>query len=173
MFQEEIRIPKERIPVLVGKEGSIRKMLERKTNTKITVDSQEGDVTIQGEESIDVYNAKNIVQIIGRGVNPLKALILLGDGIFEIMNIKDYTGKSKSRMKNLKARVIGTQGKAKATIEMLTHTEIIVFGKTITIVGKPEDVMLAKTSVERLLQGAPHGNVFIWLEKQQERHDRE
>jgi len=170
MFQEEVKIPKDRIPILIGKKGSTKRLIQRKTNTRIRIDSKEGDVVIEGEDSLDVYQTKRIIQSIARGINPEKALILFDEGSLDIINIQDFSGKSKANQIRLKARVIGTKGKARALLERLTNTEIVIYGKTITIVGKPEDVMLAKSCVERLLQGAPHGNVYRWLEKQRSHH---
>mgnify|MGYP001619881227 CR=1 FL=1 len=170
MFQEEIRIPKDRIPMLIGKKGATKKLIQRKTGTKIRIDSKEGDVIIEGEDSLNVYQTKRVIQSIARGINPEKALILLDEGSLDIINIQDFSGKSKAKQMRLKARVIGTKGKARELLERLTNTEIVVYGKTITIVGKPEDVILAKSCVERLLQGAPHGNVYRWIEKQKSHH---
>ena len=82
----------------------------------------------------------------------------------EIVNIKDFTGKSKKKLLRIKARVIGTQGKARKLIETLTNTEIVIYGKTVAIIGKIEDTLIAKTAVEKLLSGAPHGNVYNYIE---------
>ena len=90
MHQEEIKIPKERIPILIGKKGVTRRQLENKSNTKIVVNSKEGDVVITGEESLDVYNARIAVQAIGRGFNPdIATLIIIKDFLLEIVNIKN------------------------------------------------------------------------------------
>ena len=48
---------------------------------------------------------------------------------------------------------------------MLTDTHISVYGKTIGIIGEHQDVADARTAVENMLKGAPHGNVYKWLEK--------
>ena len=51
-FQYNIKIPKERIAVLIGKKGEVKKTLEGETGTKILVDSKEGDVIVQGEDAL-------------------------------------------------------------------------------------------------------------------------
>ena len=76
---DEIKIAKERIAILIGKKGEIKRKIARLTNTKIKVDSKEGDVIITGEDGLGVYAAKQIVQAIARGFNPDKALSLLDD----------------------------------------------------------------------------------------------
>ncbi|MBL7051408.1 RNA-processing protein, partial [Candidatus Woesearchaeota archaeon] len=45
-----------------------------------------------------------------------------------------------------------------------TDTHIVVYGKTIGIVGKLENVSIARQALEMLLEGSPHGNVFKWLD---------
>ena len=47
-YKYDIKIPKERVAVLIGKKGETKRLIENETATKIEVDSQEGDVTISG-----------------------------------------------------------------------------------------------------------------------------
>ncbi len=169
MYSYELKIPKERIAVVIGKKGLTKKQLERFTNTRIEVDSDEGKVTISGD-SLDVYNTRLVVQAIGRGFNPIVAKSLCNDeNCLEIVNIKDFAGKSKKRMARLKSRVIGSQGKAWKSIENLTNTVISVYGKTVCIIGKVNDVLTAREAVENLLKGAPHAPVYKWLEDKKKR----
>ncbi|MEM4244826.1 MAG: KH domain-containing protein [Candidatus Nanoarchaeia archaeon] len=170
MYSYELRIPKDRIAILIGKKGTIKRQLEKKTNTKIDVDSDEGRVTISSEEGLNIYSARLVVQAIARGFNPDIARILCDeDYCLEVINIKDYSGKSKKKMARLKSRVIGTKGKAWKNIEKLTHTCISVYGKTVCVIGKIEDVPIAKEALENLLKGAPHGPVYKWIESKKRR----
>jgi len=82
------------------------------------------------------------------------------------MSISDVIGKSKNDLARQKARLIGTKGKARYTLESLTNTEISVYGKTVAIIGEATNVMLAVHAIERLLMGAKHGNIYAWIEKQ-------
>ncbi len=169
MYQDQLKINKERIPILIGKDGSIKKRIESRTSTKIKVDSDEGDVFIKGEDSYNVYIVRMIINAISRGFNPDIAMMLtLENTTLEIINIKDYAGKSKARLAIVKARVIGTQGKSKHLLEQLTHTDISVYGKTVAIIGRVENTILAKRAIEMVLKGSKHGNVYSWLERQHE-----
>ena len=76
-FHYEIKIPKQRIAVLIGKAGSVKKKLEEDTNTKISVDSEEGEVFVKGEDAISLYNTNQIITAIGRGFNPEIAELLI------------------------------------------------------------------------------------------------
>lgn len=170
MYQEEIKIPKERIAILIGKKGKTKTEIEKKTNTQIEVSSAEGDVTIKGEDSLEVYKTVNIVKSIGRGFNPEAALMLLNkDFCLEIVNIKDFTGKSKKKFTRIKSRIIGAKGKARRVLEELTNTEISVYGKTVCIIGEVEKAIFTREAVERILSGAPHSNVYAWIEKNKEK----
>ena len=164
---DEIRIAKERIPILIGKKGEIKRKISRLTNTKIKVDSKEGDVLITGENGLGVYNAKQIINAIGRGFNPEKALMLLNDEIiFEVINIRDYARNLKNDLKRLKARLIGKQGKARDTIEALARVDLSIYGKTVAIIGKTENVDIARHAINNLLAGSRHGKVYSYLERQ-------
>ncbi|MCD4759651.1 KH domain-containing protein [archaeon] len=166
-MQEDIKIPKERIAVLIGEKGSTKRKIQTKTKTKINVSSEEGDVQIQGEDSLKVIKTKDIVKAIGRGFNPEVALKLMNEEfVLDLINIHDFSGKSKKAEERLKARVIGTDGKAKRMLEKMTNTEIQVYGKTVAIIGKQEDVYLARRGTEIILNGAPHNNAYHWIQKQ-------
>ena len=164
-FAYELRIPKERIAVLIGKNGEVKDMLEKETNTSIKVDSKEGDVFIMGEDALNLYTVREIVRAIGRGFNPDIALLLLKqDYGFEIVDISSFISQ-KTHLARLKGRVIGAEGKSRRTIEALTETNISVYGKTVGIIGTIENVSAARRAVESLLKGSEHSRVYNWLEK--------
>lgn len=170
MQSSQIRIPKERVSMLIGKKGSTKKQIEIKTHTRLKIDSKEGNVIISGDEGLDVYNTTNIVSAIARGFNPKIALLLTKENfVFEIVDIRDFSGKSKIKQIRIKSRVIGTKGKARRIIEGITATHLCVYGKTVGIIGEVEKVFIARRAVEMLLSGSRHSSVFSWLEKQ---HDK-
>lgn len=164
-YSYELRVPKNRVAVIIGKEGSIKKEIEEATKTKLNIDSKEGDVFISGEEALGLYTAREIVNAIGRGFNPdIARLLLKPDYIFEVVDLSEFTGKSKDAMVRLKGRVIGKEGKSRKLIEELTECNISVFGKTISIIGLPERAANVRRAVESLLRGSTHANVYKWLE---------
>lgn len=165
-FSYELKVPKDRIAVLIGKNGEVRHRIEEETNSKVTVDSKEGDVRITGDDSLGLFSAREIIKAIGRGFSPEIALLILkSDYAFELLNIADYVGKSDNTARRLKARVIGTEGKTRRYIEATTETHLSVYGKTIAIIGEVEKVMLARRAIESILAGATHASVYKWLEK--------
>ena len=159
---EEIKIPKKRIAVLIGERGSTKRKIEKATLTRINVNSQEGDVNIEGSDSLNVYITKKIIKAIGRGFNPDIALSLLDEkNIFEIIDIREISGKSRNQEMRVKSRVIG-----RTRLEDLTNTHLSVYGKTVGIIGKVEDVDLARRALDKLIKGSPHQKVYKWVDVQ-------
>jgi ribosomal RNA assembly protein len=40
-----------------------------------------------------------------------------------------------------------------------------VFGKTIALIGYPEQLKVARTAIDMLIEGVPHESVFAFLDK--------
>jgi len=164
-FSYELKIPEDRVGVLVGTNGSTKKEIEEATKSKLDI-SKEGDVIITGSDGLLLYITQDIVKAIARGFNPKTAMLLLKqDYAFEMINMKDVAGKSKNTMQRLKGRVIGKGGKAREEIERLTDCYISVYGKTIGIIGETVQVALAREAIAMLLSGSMHKTVFQFLEK--------
>ena len=165
-YSYQLRIPKDRIAVIIGKAGETKKELEKYTGTTIKIDSNEGEVTISGTDALCLYNSREVIKAIARGFNPeLAVLLLKGDYSLEIIELRDFC-KTKNDEKRLKGRVIGMEGKSRRTIEELTKVYISVYGKTIALIGEASFVPIAKRAIEALLSGSPHSNVYRWLERQ-------
>ncbi|MCD6464732.1 RNA-processing protein [Candidatus Woesearchaeota archaeon] len=163
-FQNSLRIPLERVGVLIGVNGSVKKQLEELTNTKINVNSKEGVINIIADDALAVFQAQQVVKAIGRGFNPDIAMLLLKqDYYLEIINVKDFA-KTKNSEIRLKGRVIGEEGRVRRNIERLANVFISVYGKTISIIGSAEDVANARHAIDSLLRGARHGTVYKFLE---------
>lgn len=164
---DEIKIPKDRIPILIGKKGEIKKKIAQLTHTKIDINSKEGDIIIKGEDGLDVYLAKKIITAVGRGFNPEVSLTLLEeDKDLDVINIQNFARKTKNDLARVKGRLIGREGKARKLIENLADVEISVYGKTVSIIGDQVNLNIARHAVINLLQGSKHGNVYSYLERQ-------
>jgi ribosomal RNA assembly protein len=162
----ELRIPKDRIAVLIGKQGKIKKDIETQTKTKIRVDSKEGDIFISGEDALGLYSCREVIRAIGRGFNPDIALLLLkADYCFDLIDLKEYAGKSKDTLIRIKGRIIGAEGRTRRLIEELTESYTCVYGKTVGIIGLPESTCVAREAIEKLLRGSPHSTVYKFLER--------
>jgi ribosomal RNA assembly protein len=166
-LQYELKIPKERVAVLIGKDGKTKKEIEDATKTQLEIDSKEGDIFIRGDDGLKIYTAKEVVLAIGRGFNPEIALLLLKlDYSFELIALAEY-GKSKDSQQRIKGRIIGKEGKTRELIEEFTGTYISVYGKTVAIIGPTASVSVAHRAIMMLIEGSPHSTVYKWLEKKQ------
>ncbi len=165
VFRYDLKIPKERVAVLIGKSGKVKDEIESFAKIKVDVDSKEGEIFITGKDPITLYASKEVIQAIARGFNPEIAMLLFKqDYGFELINILDFA-RTKNDMIRLKGRIIGTEGKSRAVIEQLTETYISVYGKTIGLIGELDLLPVARKAIEMLLEGSQHANVFKFLER--------
>ncbi len=167
---EYLKIPRERVGVVIGKNGITKDEIENLTKTEILVDSEAGTVAIspteETEDPLSVWKARYIVKAIGRGFNPEISVKLMGDEtILEIINLPDYVGKSKKAILRQKARIIGKEGRTKDIITDMTGVDISIYGKTVAIIGDMEQIHIAKEAVEMILNGVRHKTVYAFLER--------
>jgi len=164
---EFLMIPHERVGALIGKNGSTKREIEKSTETHLRINSQEGEIEIiQKGAPFRFLKALKIVKAIGRGFSPEHAYRLLDDeSIFELIELKEVLGKNESLLKTKKGRIIGEKGKAREEIEIETGANISVYGKTIGIIGKQDQVDKAMHAVNMLLHGAKHGTVYNTLKR--------
>jgi ribosomal RNA assembly protein len=165
---QTIRIPGDRVGVLIGKGGVTKLKIEKATGVKLTIDSDEGEVVI------DLTNAKdpgtalavaNVVTAIGRGFAPQKALLLLQDEYYlEVFDIRDYVGKRREKVIRMRSRIIGTGGKTREIIEELTGAFMSVSGNTVSLIGDILQLDVAKRAVDMILSGSEHAAVYHFLE---------
>lgn len=164
-----IRIPMDRVAVLIGPDGSTKKHIEEKTKIPLEINSQTGEVTIDDHETKDpfiIFKVENIIKAIGRGFSPDQAYKLLNDDYdFYIFDIHDYVKKTSSHIHRVKSRIIGTNGKTKRILEDLTGSMISVYGHTVSIIGNIIDIDITKKAVDKLLQGNKHATVYRYVER--------
>ncbi|MFT4311638.1 MAG: KH domain-containing protein [Candidatus Woesearchaeota archaeon] len=164
IIEHILRVPKSRIAVIIGTDGVTKRQIESQTQTRLTIDSHEGDITIQGRDAVKCFVSRDIVKAIGRGFNPEIALFLLkSDYAFELIDMGEVT-RNKNDLLRVKGRIIGKEGKTREILEKQTETHISVFGKTVGIIGEVEHVLAARQAVDMILDGSPHANVYKWLE---------
>jgi ribosomal RNA assembly protein len=165
---QEVKISGSRIGALIGKGGETKKVLEAKTHTTITIDSKEGAVKVEGsdENAVPLLRAVETINAINRGFSPERAFELLDDEDL-LLDMIDLSGLAEGprQLDRLRGRIIGKDGRARVQIEDMTDVEISVFGKTIGLIGYPEQLKVARTAIDMLIEGVPHENVFAFLDK--------
>lgn len=164
-----IKIPKKRIGVLIGKDGSTKQYIEERSNTRLEIDSKAGTVELiakkDSENIVSLWKAKDVVKAIARGFSPKKAYLLFDDdSAFEIINLENFFNTPK-QIKRIKGRIIGENGKSRKMIEEMTDAYVSVYGHTVSIIGEFFSFKIAKSAVMRLIQGYSHSRVYRFLQK--------
>ena len=151
----------------------IKKNIEKLTGTYLDIDSEDGSVHISPGENMEdplgVWNANHIVKAIARGFNPEVALKLISDDIYlEIIKLPLYIGKSKKALARHKGRIIGKDGKTREIIMEMAEVDMAIYGKTVSLIGEMDNIMIAKEAVEMILNGSRHKSVYGFLEHKKE-----
>ncbi len=169
-----VRIPKERVGVLIGKDGETKKTIERISQIHLEIDSEEGDVSFNEQEATDPLiplKVEDIVRAIGRGFSPEHAFRLFGeDTELFIFDIYDYVGKKESHLIRVKSRIIGRDGKTKRVIEGLTGGILAIYGHTVAVIADFESMDIAKKAIDMLLSGSEHPTVYRYLEREMKKY---
>lgn len=168
-----LKIPQNRVGALIGKNGEVKKSIEKLTGTILDIDSDDGTVYITPREDMEdplgVWNANHIVKAIARGFNPEVAMKLIHDDIYlEIMKLPLYVGKSKKALARYKGRIIGANGKTRELITELADVDMAVYGKTVSLIGEMENILVDKEAIEMILNGSRHKSVYSFLENKKE-----
>ena len=166
-----LKIPKERVGVLIGPEGKTKKHIEEKLRVELQIDSETGDIIIALAEKADdpstLFKAKDLVTAIGRGFSPEHAFRLVRDeeAMLDLIDLRSVFGKSDADIKRVQGRIIGMNGKTRQIIEELTDTSVSVYGHTVGIIGTVEQVQIAREAIEMLVKGSMHGTVYRFLQR--------
>ncbi|MFX0140176.1 MAG: KH domain-containing protein [Candidatus Hodarchaeota archaeon] len=166
-----MKIGKNRIAVLIGREGDTKKEIEKKLGVKINLDSKSGNCEILPQPEnpdympLNIFTAQKVVNAINRGFNPVKAMKLLEDDFdLEIFNLLSILGKSDKRIKRVKGRIIGRNGEMRKAIERYAESFLSVYGKTVAIIADYENLQISRKAVSMLINGIPHHVVLRFLE---------
>ena len=104
-FEKLIRIPQDRIGVLIGKSGKTKREVEKRCSVSLQIDSDSGEIFINGSGNftdIQPFKAVEIVLAIGRGFSPENAMKLLeGDNTLHVIDLHDFVGKSADQMEQI------------------------------------------------------------------------
>ena len=166
-----VRIPKERVGVVIGPDGRTKKKIEEKLSVELEIDSDAGDVHISVTENATdpstLFRAKDVVTALGRGFSPEHAFRLVRDedALMELIDLRGVFGKSEDDLKRVKGRIIGMNGKTRRIIEELTDANVAVYGHTVGVIGTLEQVQVARVAIEMLVKGSMHSTVYRFLHR--------
>jgi ribosomal RNA assembly protein len=172
-FEQILKVPLDRVGVLLGRHGLTKSEIEKACNVALDIDSRTGEVAVKLKGSVEEaepFKAIAIINAISRGFSPERAFKLLSDNtMLEIIDLREYIGRSREALTRIKGRIIGLRGRARRVIEELTATEISVYGHTVAIIGEPDRVVLASEAVKRLASGSQHGSVYRMLQRERQK----
>ncbi|SDJ58134.1 ribosomal RNA assembly protein [Halovenus aranensis] len=164
---QHVKIPDDRIGVLIGEGGETMREIEDRAEVRLDIDSESGKVGIEkvGDPVLGL-KGPDIVKAIGRGFSPDDALRLLDDDMmmFDIVDI-DAAARNKNDLRRQKGRLIGENGRTRELMEELTGASVAIYGSTFGIIGGPKQVAAVREAAEMILEGAPHGTVYSFLEE--------
>lgn len=167
-FEKLIRIPNDRIAVLIGKSGNVKSKIEEVCYVSLDIDGDTGEVFIRTQDNVDKiqpFKAMEIVTAIGRGFSPENAMTLLkGENALHVIDLREFAGKSNANVERIKGRIIGEGGRARRNMENLSGTHISVYGKTVSIIGDSSKLRLAVDAISSISSGSMHGAVYTKLE---------
>jgi len=167
-----VKIPVERVGVLIGSEGRIKKAVEEKLSVQLRVDGKTGDIEIlayQGANPADAFRAQDIVMAIGRGFSPENALSLFNEDLnLRIIDLRELLGRSEADIQRVKGRIIGANGKARKNLEEYTGTKVSVYGHTVAVIGDVEHMEVAREAIDLLIHGSMHKSVYRFLESKKD-----
>ena len=165
-----IKVPQDRIGAIIGPQGSVKKIIEERSTATLNIDSENGTVeVIAGDDPVGAMRAADVIQAIGRGFNPDKTYIFFDDDLImlEIIDLSQAASTPKELLR-LKGRIIGKGGKTREIAEGLIGVKMSVYGKTVSAIGHPDQILIVRTAIEMLIGGATHGAVYSFLEKKKQ-----
>ena len=165
-----LRIPRERVGVLIGREGETKKAIEHIAQVTLEIDSEGGEIVIDDSKATDpvtLLQVEDVIRAIGRGFSPEYALKLFSDELdFFIFDIYEYAGRKENHVIRLKSRVIGSEGKTKRVIEGLTGAHLSIYGHTVAIIADLEYMDIIKRAIDMILSGSKHFKVYQFIERE-------
>ena len=163
-----LKIPLERVGVLIGPQGRVKRRIESMFEVSLSIESGSGSVEIslnpEAKDITAIFTVKNIVKAIGRGFNPRRAERLAEEeSDLILIDLTDYVGRSRNALSRVKGRIIGREGRSRKLLEELTGTAISIYGHTVTVIGKFENLDVTREAILMLVKGAFHKTVWNFL----------
>ena len=86
------------------------------------------------------------------------------DNFLELIDIRDYSGKTQKHVMRIRGRLIGKDGKTRRIIEEMSGAEMCIYGNTVGLIGDVYSLDAAKRASEMVLEGSEHSAVYRFLE---------
>jgi ribosomal RNA assembly protein len=155
---QHVTVPQDRIGVVIGAGGETMREIEARAGVRLAIE--------ETDDPVAALVAPDVVKAIGRGFNPETALSILDHDLrtLELVDLTEHT-RNDNDLQRKKGRIIGENGRTRELLEELTGADVVVYGSTVGAVGGPEELQVVRRAVGMLLDGAPHGAVYSYLER--------
>jgi len=166
-----IKIPRDRIGALIGPEGKVKQVIEKRLKVELAIDSESGDVTIMlasgAEDPSQLFRTQEVITAIGRGFSPERAFRLINDedAVLEVIDLREMFGSSQAELQRVKGRIIGQEGKTRRIVEELTEADVSVHGHTVALIANMDEMEVAREAIKMLLRGSEHSTVYRYLHR--------
>lgn len=165
-----VRLPVERIGIVIGKGGEVLKKIMESTKTVITVNEVDGIVVIEPAspytKPVELMKAQDVVRAIGYGFSPDKAFRLLDDDVMLIViDLKEYIKTSPNHLARVRGRIIGEEGRVRKNLEEATDTYISVYEDYVAIIGEYENASVAREAILMIIEGRQHATVYKYVDR--------
>jgi ribosomal RNA assembly protein len=167
-MKEYLKVPKDRIGVIIGTHGSTKAEIEEKGEVKLEIDSSEGIILVESD-SLSILKATEVINAIARGFSPEKAFRIFEDeqiGL-DVVDLSKVANTPKE-LRRIMGRVIGKEGRTRETVENLTGTKVSIYGKTVSTIGYVDQNQAVRKAIEMLAEGAKHAAVYSFLERKRQ-----
>lgn len=137
--------------------------IEDRLGVNITISGKK--VAIIGEPLAE-YEALNVLEAMRFGFSAKKSLLLLDDNfVFRKIPIKRFTRRK--NLKEVRARIIGKEGKTKHTIEQISNCDIVIneYENEVGLIGPADEIEEATTAIANLIKGTKQANIYRFLER--------
>lgn len=163
---QSVYIPQERIKKLKGSKEYLS-LVEKLTRCKLKIEDE--FVEVEGE-AFGEFVAKNILYAFGRGFDmEIAAKLAEEDYYFSSIGLEQVISSEK-RIKQLKARIIGVEGRTKRYIEEVSAVKMSIYGDTVSFIGTIEEINEAETAVNTLIDGGTHRLAYNRMEAAHRKH---
>ena len=138
-----------------------KEFLEEKLKVEIVITGKK--IELNGD-AFDEYEALRVMEAIDIGFSARTAVQILEEETgFEKLNIKDFTRRKD--LEAVRARIIGSNGKTKRTLEELSGSKIMIKDNHIGIIGPAESMPATITAITNVVKGTKQANAYYYLEK--------
>ncbi|MGA3020784.1 MAG: hypothetical protein ABSD68_02445 [Candidatus Micrarchaeales archaeon] len=126
------------------------------------------ELVIEGD-ALSEYNAMNVMHAFARGFDFNTACKLLSDDyFFESIDLKEAL-KNQSHIRRIKARIIGKEGKTKSYVQSVSGVDLMIYGDTVSLIGRVNDIKVALAAINVLLESGTHNKAYTLMEKTRRR----